>query len=477
MVRIPHNYDARDYQIEYLREMQRAIEGRSNKRFFVRVWHRRSGKDKTTIADTIPRRLIKDPCLVKYVYPTLVMARDNMWDAIGKDGFRYLDHVPEEIRARKPNNTRMTLPIVNGSLLQLAGSDEPDSLRGGNSKMFCFSEWAEQNPYAFDVIEPILRENDGIADFNFTPKGDNHARALVEYAKDHPSWFVQVLTVKDTKIFTPQQLDQIQEDIIKRFLSQGRSEEEAVAFYEQEYMCSFDSPVIGSYYGAAMRRMEDEGRMTQVRYDPKLPVYTIWDLGVGDACAIWFVQFLGREVRCIDYYESSGEGVPHYIEVLNSKGYNLAEAFWPHDGEAREFTTGISRATTARDLGLDVRILPLAKVEDGIDATRRMLLYTWMDKKKCDRGIKALKNYKKEWNEKLQTFMNIPRHDWASHAADAMRYVEQARQTLGFGGGIVNINLPEPKTKKSFIVNDDQTAQIYTLDPNKMQRQKEMRRW
>lgn len=457
MVTIPFNYTARDYQLEYLREMQRAIEGRSNKRFFVRVWHRRSGKDKTTIADPIPRRLIKDPCLVKYVYPTLVMARDNMWDAMGSDGFKYINHIPEEIRASKPNNTRMTIPIVGGSLFQLAGSDDPDSLRGGNPKFYGFSEWAEQNPYAFDVIEPILRENGGIADFNFTPKGDNHAKALVEFAKNHPSWYVQVLTVHDTGIFTGEQLEQIQKDIIDRFIADGRSEEEAIAFYQQEYECSFDSPVIGSYYGAAIRRAEQENRITRVPYDTSLPVDTYWDLGVNDTTDVWFFQQAGLEIRIIDFLEGSGEGLPYYANKLRERGYSYGRHVAPHDIKVRELGSGRSRLDIAKDLGINFEVAPLRDVDDGIEAVRSLFSRFWIDAEKCKRGISALKSYHKVWDEKNKVFKDRPMHDWASNAADALRTFGNAfRETGQIGGGRVTktVNARHPKMPSTLVTND-----------------------
>src|SRR5260221_4102783 len=295
-ITIPYDFRPRDYQLPFLSEVEAAINGKSDKRYFVQVWHRRSGKDKTNIADVVPRRLLYDRGLVKYVYPTLVMGRDHMWDAIGADGERFLRHIPSEIRSGKPNGTRMTMSIKNGSRFQVAGTDNPDSLRGGNGRLFVFSEWSEHDPYAFDVIEPILRENDGIVIFNYTPKGDNHGKSLWEYAENRPGWWRQMLTAKDTGVFSASKLDEILSDTITRFRALGRGQEEAIAFFEQEYMCSFDSPVIGSYYGAAMRDMDQNGRIITVPYDPKLPVYTIWDLGIGDSCAIWFVQFVGTEV-------------------------------------------------------------------------------------------------------------------------------------------------------------------------------------
>lgn len=422
-LQIPHNFTARDYQVQFLKAVEDSINGKSPIRYFFQCWHRRSGKDKTNIADVVPRRLIKDSCLVKYVYPTLVMGRDHLWDGIGSDGFKYIDHIPQQLRAGGANTTRMVIRTKNGSQFQIGGSDEPDSLRGGNPKMFVFSEWSEQNPYAWDVVEPILRENDGIAIFNLTPKGDNHAKALLEYARDNPLWFTQVLTANDTNVFSPEQLVQIKQDIIKRFIAQGRGEEEAIAYFDQEYMCSFESAVVGSYYGAALRRAESEGRIGNVPWEPQLPVHTFWDIGVGDSTAIWFMQALGREIRVIDYYETSGEGVPHYISVLKNKPYIYGEVFWPHDGTVREFGSGLSRVETAKQHGMKPKIVARQSIEDGIEAARTLLARCYFDKTKCDRGIKALKNYKKDWDDKNQVFRDKPLHDWSSHGADAFRYL------------------------------------------------------
>ena len=235
---IPYNFVARDYQVPFLKAIERSIKGESDIRYFYQIWHRRSGKDKTNMADTFPRRLIRDPCQGKYVYPTSVMGRGHLWEALDRDGFRFIDHIPKQIRVDKPNDTRMIIKVKNGtdtpSMFQVAGANDPDSLRGGNPKLYGFSEWADHDPYTWDVVEPIVRENDGIAVFNTTPKGDNHARSLFEYAKDDPKWWVETLTVEDTNVFTPQQMEGIKADVIRRFEAQGRSEEEANAYIFEE---------------------------------------------------------------------------------------------------------------------------------------------------------------------------------------------------------------------------------------------------
>lgn len=438
---IPFNFKVRDYQLPFLRQIEASINNESKIRYFLQIWHRRSGKDKTNIADVVPKKLISEPCLVKYVYPTLVMGRENLWDGIGGDGFKYIDHVPEFIRDGNANETTMKIPIKNGSLFQIGGSDKPDSLRGGNPKLIVFSEWSEQNPYAWDVVEPILRENGGIAVFNMTPKGDNHARAMYEYAKNNPNWFVQVLTAHDTKIWTQAELDAILDDIVKRFSAQGRSESEATSYFEQEYMCSFKTAVVGSYYGYAMQKAEKEGRIGKVPYMVGYGVDTYWDLGMDDSMTIWFCQDVGMGHHFIDYYENSGEGLSHYVKVLQDKGYIYRRHTAPHDISVREIGTGKSRLEVAAKLGLKFEIAPKLDIDDGIDATRTILGQCYFDADKCHRGINCIKNYKKDWDEKNKVFRTHPKHDWASHGADAMRtfatghkkYIKPVPQT-NFGG-------------------------------------------
>lgn len=422
--KIPYNFTPREYQIPFLEEVDKAIDGKSDKRYFLQIWHRRSGKDKVNIAFNAPMRLVKDRCLVKYVYPTLVMGRENLWDGIDGNGFRYMDHIPDFIRKGSGNETVMKIQTQDqygGSVFQIGGSDHPDSLRGGNPKMFIFSEWAEQDPYAWDVVEPILRENDGIAIFNTTPKGNNHARALYEYAKTNPKWYVQMLTAEDTGIWTPKQLDDIRLDIIKRWSADGRSEAEATSYFEQEYMCSFKSPVIGSYYGDAIRRCETEHRITAVPYHEGLPVYTAWDLGIDDSMTIWFYQLIGGEIHFIDYYENSGEGLQHYAMKLQEKRYLYGKQYAPHDIAVRELGTGKSRFEVAKGMGITFTINPSLEIEDGINVGRTVFSRCWFDAVKCERGINALRNYKKDWDDKNKVFRNKPKHDWASHGADAFR--------------------------------------------------------
>ena len=159
-----------------------------------------------------------------------------------------------------------------------------------------------------------------------------------------------------------------------------------------------------------------------IRHEPGLGVYTAWDLGVSDQTSIWFLQFLGKEIRVIDFYENSGEGLNHYAQVLASKPYRYIRHFAPHDIAVRELGSGISRMDAARKFGINFDRIPTnLDLAGGIENVREMLGYCWFDEVKTENGRKALEAYKREWDEKNASFKSQPCHDWSSHAADAFR--------------------------------------------------------
>jgi hypothetical protein len=137
--------------------------------------------------------------------------------------------------------------------------------------------------------------------------------------------------------------------------------------------------------------------------------------------SVWFFQIVNQEIHFIDYYENSGEGLTHYAQVLQNKGYLYAKHFAPHDIAVRELGTGKSRLEVAHALGIRFETGPMLGIDEGINAARSIFSQCWFDRDKCHRGINALKNYRKEWDEKNKVFRTIPKHDWSSHGADAFR--------------------------------------------------------
>jgi len=285
-----------------------------------------------------------------------------------------------------------------------------------------YSEYMLSDPNAWSFIRPIMSENGGWALFNGTPRGRNHLYGLYELGRNEPGWFSQLLTVKDTGAMTDAQLDKERREIARE-----RGDDEAENIINQEYFCSWDAAIPGSYYGKLIAGLEVSGRIIEVDHDPRRPVITAWDLGVGDSTAIWFCQQTQFGLKIIDYYESSGVGADHYARVLKDKPYTYDYHILPHDADDREWgNNATSRQDVLKSLGVrPLRVLKRASVDDGINSVRVILPACYFDQRKCERGLNALRQYQKRWDEKLKTFSSAPLHDWTSHAADAFRYLAQ----------------------------------------------------
>jgi len=226
---------------------------------------------------------------------------------------------------------------------------------------------------------------------------------------------VNILPASETGVFTAQQLEEERQQYI--------SEDGDDLRFQQEYMCSFEGSVQGSYYGSVLDKIEKANHVGQYPCDPILPVHTVWDLGVSDATAIWFFQAAAGKIRVIDYLEAEGEGLAYYVQELQKKCYTYGKHFAPHDIRVREFGTGVSRLETAKSLGVNFVVVPQLGIQDGIQAVRLALPLCWFDEEATALGLSALKNYHKEYDEKRKIYKSSPTHDWSSHASDAFRYL------------------------------------------------------
>jgi len=221
-----------------------------------------------------------------------------------------------------------------------------------------------------------------------------------------------------------------------------RGDKEAEAIIRQEYYCDFDADIPGAYYGELMRSAELQGRIGAFPHVVAQPVGTAWDIGVGDSTVIWFYQFVGHKIRIINVLEGSGVGLDWYAKKLLAMDYVYGDTIWPHDGAVREWGSGATRVETAAGYGLKPRILEADSVDDGIQAVRQMLPVCEFNatpdpfpgetpddaKARMTRAIDALRQYRREYDERLQRFRDRPLHDWTSHHADAMRYLAKGRR-------------------------------------------------
>lgn len=342
------------------------------------------------------------------IFPLYSQGKKAIWEGVTSSGLRYLDIIPKSV-IKNIRNDEMRIELKNGSIIRIVGGDE-SKLVGAGVRGVVISEWSLQSPKMWYYIQPMLLENDGWAIFNFTPRGENHAYDMFKMAQNNDKWYVDLKTVADTGVVSPEQIEELRRE--------GKSEE----IIQQEYYCSFEGSIEGAYYADLMRTVIKEGRICSVPAHSDLFVNTYWDLGMSDSTAIWFVQTVGREIHIIDYYEATGEGFPHYASILQQKGYMYGEHWAPHDIAVRELGTGKSRLESAKNLGINFKTVPNLPLQDGIGAVRGILSRCWFDEVKTKHGINCLKQYRKEWDDKRQTFKLYPLHDWSSHGADAFRY-------------------------------------------------------
>ena len=383
----------------------KALETLDSKRFGVMVCHRRWGKTVLAVA-RLCRNATRAGSMYRgaYIAPTYRQAKDVAWDYLRKIAYAM---------GAKINESELRVDFQNGSRIRLYGAENPDSLRGLNLCDVVFDEVA-QMPWSVwsEIVLPMIISTRGQALFLGTPKGKNALLRIWEQAGDDPDWVRLMFKASESGLFTPESVAQAKKSM---------SEDE----YNQEYECSFQAAIKGSYYGKLLEQAEADGRICGVPYDPSVPVVTSWDLGFSDSTAIWFAQVCGREIHAIDYYENTGAGLDHYAKILSARGYNYGEHLLPHDAGVSELGTGTTRLETLGRLGISGRVLPMARVEDGINAVRMLLPRVWFDRRKCEAGLDALRMYQHEWDEKTQDFRACPRHDWTSHAADSFRYLAQ----------------------------------------------------
>jgi hypothetical protein len=364
-----------------------------------------------------------------HILPTYKQAKGIIWDGIGADGFRFMDHFPPEIVVGK-NETELKLELANGSIYRLLGSDNTDQLVGMNPVGLVFSEYAIQDPQAWALLSPILVENQGWASFIFTPRGKNHAFDLWEANRANPEWSCSLLTIADTRRDAEGESNSpvMTDADVQNEISSGNIDQDTA---QQEYYCDFAGVFAGSYYGTIISELYQRNQIRSIPYDPSLPVFTCWDLGRHDATAIWFIQSLrGFEYRVIDYYEEEGYPLDYHIRQVRRKPYVYAEHYAPHDINVTEYTTGVSRFEAARRLGITFRVIPKLPIYDGIAAARAVLPKCWFDSSSCAKGLKALQNYHREYDDKHRVYRDIPVHDWASHGADAWRYFATSVQPI-----------------------------------------------
>jgi phage terminase large subunit len=446
---LPHDFTPRNYQIDVFN----AITELGVKRA-VCVWPRRHGKDLTWlhIHSVMSQKRVG---AYWHLLPTYAQGKKSVWNAFRKDGKPLISNAfPEAMLDGKPNDSEMLLRFKNGSTFQLVGSDNVDSLVGAGPVGVSFSEFALSKPGSWDLIRPMLRENNGWAGFMSTPRGRNHFFKLFEMAKKE-KWFSQFETIETAKAMPLEVIDEERRE--------GMPEE----LIRQEFYCDFNAALVGSVFGDLMEKLQLDGRLDsgfEHKYDE---VYTTWDLGIADNCAIWFWRVHGDGVEFVDHLEDHGKPLSFYQDAVDAKPFKYKRHYLPHDARNRTFVTGrttqdemISRYGAGQ-----VAIVPSVSLADGIQAGRKLLQSKGTrfhprvdakDRQNETRPLEALRHYHYPWNEDEHVLAKKPLHDWSSHTADAFRYTGiVAKITMELDAPVVDkTKIPIPSMDGQFQLDE-----------------------
>jgi phage terminase large subunit len=388
-------YDPRPHQ----HELHDALD---NQRFVVAVMHRRAGKTVAAINHLIKAAIECDKPNPRFAYiaPTYSQAKRVAWD--------YL------LEYTRPLNATANIAELRvdfwGRRVSLYGSDNPDSLRGQYFDGVVIDEVGDQNPRIWnEILRPALADRLGWACFIGTPKGANHFAELADRAKSEEGWKYLEYKASQTKILPESELK-------AAYREMGEDK------YNQEFECSFNAAVEGSYYGKLVNDLERDHHITDFPRDDLCRSFTAWDLGMGDSTAIWVAQVVGKEIRLLDCVENHGQALDWYVNWLRDNKYEGFTHILPHDVQVRELGTGKSRKEVLEEAGLSITVAPRLPVADGIQAVRRLLPRCWFHPR-TKQGLDALRNYRREHDERRQIFYEKPLHDWSSHFADGFRYL------------------------------------------------------
>jgi len=383
----------------------------NDKRFSITVAHRRAGKTVARINKLIRKAVECERQNPKFSYlaPYYVQAKDIAW--------LYLKHYAAPIleHGGKVNESELSITLPhNNATIKLYGAENAERMRGLYSDGIVIDEGQGIAASVLtSIILPSLADRNGWLDVSGTPKGwENLLGQLVKLArKDPETWYLQILKASETGIIAKDELDR------QRALM-------PVNEYRQEFECDFDAAITGSIYGEQITKAMDDGRVCKVEYDPKLEVFTSWDLGYDDSTAvIWWQRAFG-EVRIIDCYENHGKDMQHYIDIINSR-CPVNMNYVPHDAANKLLAAG-GRSIYQQMINakLSVRVIAATSQQNGIEAARKILPNAWFDNG-CDKLIEALKNYQFEFDDTLKVYRSKPKHDWSSHYCDAFEIIGQ----------------------------------------------------
>lgn len=305
----------------------------------------------------------------------------------------------------------------NGSDFIFKGiKHSPDEIKSTEGVDICWVEEAQKiTKRSLDILIPTIRKAGSELWFSFNPENEEdeiYKRFILN--NPPPSSKVVKIDWNDNPWF-PKELDG------ERKHCQLTNPDD----YEHIWNGAIRKLLEGAYFNRQLEDLRNRGKITTIPYDATFPVDTYWDIGFSDYTSIWFVQKVGLEFRLIDFFQNNGEHPAYYAMELMAKKYNYRYHYLPHDARQTRFGMTKSIAAQLEDAGLrgSVEYTKAGDIVSDIQATRTFFARCAFDEVNCEDGLKALRNYKKKWNDERNQFDDKPFHDWASHASDAFRYL------------------------------------------------------
>ena len=393
-------------------------------------WHRGAGKGIASVA-LVVREAFQRPAQHIHVSPSFRKAREDVWDAIDADsGLPYLAAIPPElVVARNENDLTITMRTrVPGKVshVMFLSADQPDRLRGVHPATAVLDEYAtwQDGGEGLRVLRPALERARGVLCVTSTPKGStNHYASLWRAVEGDPAWWCSLKTIEDTRGHDGQPL------IPLSVVEQERKEGVEEAWLRQEYFCDFASAMLGSYFGELLDRMEQEERIGDFPWHSERPTTVALDLGVSDSTVATYWQDVGERRDLIDEQAFQGLHLGEILSRIRGKPYNLTAWIAPHDVEVRDLSNtmaasgeAVSRRKVAERLGVSFKVAPRLTHPEYHDAIRRLMASRLrIHRRTCPKTLEALASYGRDWDARLKTYKDRPRHDEHSHYVDSVK--------------------------------------------------------
>lgn len=279
--------------------------------------------------------------------------------------------------------------------------------------------WVEEaqslSQRSLTLLRPTIRAEGSELWFSWNPRRKTDPVDLMLRGETLPTGAIVIQANWSDNPWFPAALEQERQDCLRD------SPEE----YDHIWEGGYSAVTKGAYFAPGLHEAAKQGRIGHVAADPLMALRAYWDIGgtgaKADATAIWIVQFVGREVRVLNYYEAQGQPLAAHIAWLRENKYEKAECFLPHDGASNDKVYDVSFESALRAAGFSVTVIPnqgAGAARMRIEATRRMFPSIWFNAATTEAGRDALGWYHEKWDDDRNIGLG-PNHDWASHAADA----------------------------------------------------------